>query len=431
MVTTPKVMRLFLTIFALVLCLSAAAAFNYHNGPDETWASEKYIWLLKSLISRAAAASAWRNTDMHVFHEEDKPFKQRKHSGVSQMDVMSSTILLKRLLDIRHKFNIGALDLGDSLQQGHKCSEAETQKQQAYVKKEKPNACAEIEAYKLAHLAWPAASVIIDIGTDRGYRSALFMSLWAGGGHGVNPRSLLHSVQQNRAWTKAENLRLAGHCKTGLNRGYPLVCDVHSREEDGKCNESYSDIRIYSTHDDGQKVGTLQSDVIAKQYRDTFGDSLVWDISLLDIPGKILSLNSSESRPATADAVNTFIKDRNIPEDMDIIRIAAQAVSYEAVWAFLGLLERGHKIGMITFPNLGYENTGELANLLSHLQQFHFDCYVPYFIGFIKLTGGCWPNVGQLNLGNIFCASRMRAPGVVMVYDSLMLGHLDNYYWPY
>jgi hypothetical protein len=44
--------------------------------------------------------------------------------------------------------------------------------------------------YKLAQLAYPSASTILDVGGNKGYLGSLFLSLWGGGGYGVSPAAL-------------------------------------------------------------------------------------------------------------------------------------------------------------------------------------------------------------------------------------------------
>jgi hypothetical protein len=417
-------------------CQFGVGVVKYHNTKEEAFVAEKPIWLLNALIARAREASVWANVDMHMHHPEDRPFKQLRHSGVSEVDVNGTRVLLRRLLDLRAEFNLGAVVLGDRLRMGQRCSAAQTRRQQAYLRRERPLPCAEMEAYKLAHLAWPEASVFVDVGSDRGYHGALFMSLWAGGGYGVSPKALsdLYKEGQGRGRGKGQGLK-ESYCKPGRNRGYPLVCRQGDREADGRCNEKHPGFRLFSIDPNSEQVRTLQDEVIGHSRGDKLGDE---DFRIKD-KWKLFNLlvSKEEAVSGGGNTVSTttlikFARDNGIDESIDVLRLDMGSLAdFEAIRASLSILLEYCKVGMITFSQLGKEKSNQFPAVVAEFESFGYDCYVAYFVGFIKLTGGCWPNLATVRQGNIFCASRRHAPGVVLAFDALGLGHLDDYYWPY
>ena len=49
-------------------------------------------------------------------------------------------------------------------------------------------------------LAWPEADTFVDIGANKGYLGSLFLSLWGGGGLGLNPARLYETTTQLKTW---------------------------------------------------------------------------------------------------------------------------------------------------------------------------------------------------------------------------------------
>jgi hypothetical protein len=106
--------------------------------------------------------------------------------------------------------------------------------------------CSEIEWYKLAHLATPGLRTILDIGSNKGYLAALFMSLWGGGGYDVSPLSTFDYYEEKETWKKYGGKNPAGFCRDGLNEGYPLYCNDNHRKSNGHCTEKNAGINIRS-----------------------------------------------------------------------------------------------------------------------------------------------------------------------------------------
>lgn len=409
------------------VCLDPAGD-RYHNSLKFAWASERPIVYLKRIISRVGQISSWTNTDMHIQHPEDRRFKQRRHSGISAAEMTAVRVLQKRLADLRTQFNLGYVNLGDELSRGRNCSAREALRQVKYYELEKPSVCAELQAYKFAHMAWPEASVFVDIGMGRGYFSALVMSLWAGGGYGVSPFSVLLAFQENELLKSDANI--AGYCKSGLNRGYPLLCREEARQEDGKCLEKHPEVRLYSVDSSSDKVRLLQ-EKIADRLNQEFGDEKIqikqaWDITHARLSN---SMNTQKDSTRTVTLFD-FSAEKGIVNDIDVLRIDTGRNSYQLVRDSYRLIDES-SVGLLAFDLPESDTQDDIVGIVEELSKRQFDCYVPYFIGLIKLSGGCWPDSTNIKNGKVVCASRMHAPSIVLVYDALMLGHLDNYYWPY
>lgn len=404
-----------------------ALSIVYHDSLETAWARERHISLVRDVIARAEVIAAWRNTDMHVYHPEDRPFKMRKHSGISSIEVNVSSVLLQRLIQLRAQFNIGNVVLGEYFSRGRRCTIQEMQLQQDHFAREMPSVCAEMQAYKFAHLAWPEASVFIDVGADRGYISAFFLSLWGGGGYGLSPFYAFEAYQAAGRW--ANKGGLAGYCKSGLNRGYPLLCREEARAEDGMCREKKTDFRLFSIDSIADNVNVLSSKLILGKLKvDTAASESdkedVWKIFKFALSENMRSGNDVVRNVSLTD----FAKSNRIEGDINVVRINIGGSGYDIVRNSLGLLEHG-KIGMISFNVPDRASSAEVSSVfmtLQNLERIHFDCYVPYYTGVIKVSGSClrFDNNAYelLKRGKIVCASRLHAPAVVLVYDALMLG---------
>lgn len=418
--------------YLLVICwLGTCRSLGrvYHNTLEDANAAERHIYLLRAAIDRATEASRWKSTDMHTYHPEDRPFKQRKNSGISETEVTGATILLKRLLDLRHQFNMGTVVLGESLDRGRQCSGPEVERQEEYVRLERPPLCAEVQAYKLAQLAWPEAAVIVDIGSDKGFFSALLLSLWAGGGYSISPRSILQAYEDSPG--RSGKGSPAGFCRTGLNRGYPLFCPKLLREADGKCNLKNRNVHLLSVDECSSAVDTLRALILRPTERTPGVDARtrdVWSAQAARFSAKG-SVNGGGGSPRAL-TLEDFATQHGFPKTIDVLRISA-GKNWYAILRNAGDFIESRKIGLVTFDVSESIVANENVALWNALEKHQYDCYLPYYVGFIKLTGGCWPRVDLLKEGKVFCASRIHAPGIVLVYDSLMLGHQDGYYWPH
>lgn len=92
--------------------------------------------------------------------------------------------------------------------------------------------CSEIEWYKLVQLCWPTASIIFDVGANKGYLGSLFLALWGGNGLGISPAVVFETATKLNTWKNSRNP--AGYCRViGDGQrgewnevGFPLFCSL-------------------------------------------------------------------------------------------------------------------------------------------------------------------------------------------------------------
>lgn len=394
----------------------------------------EYGEIVSTLIERAEEMSKWTETDMKKYHtiiKKTEGNKEKRRGGINSLEVK-----YMQLLSHRMKNNYAMLSnhaLVQYFENGHTCSSQEMQQQMADYKK--PSICAETEPYKVAQLIWPEASVFVDIGVNRGFISTLILSLW-GGGHGVSPLNQFE-VYKRHGYFK-HNKNPGGVCLSAYNYGYPLYCPAPYRETDGKCTRK-NDIHMYSIDGSPYIINTLQN-VISKHHPSGLAD--IWKVKNFAMSdkngfaeftvqnetymsgfegGSITRKKNEFTRltekvPMTTldDFANTYISQKHV----DIVKIDAEGFDSEVIRGAHEML-RERKVGVITWES---GNAVDLKNNLKYLAEQKFDCYSPDWKGFIKLTGGC---VNRLKRGgNVFCASRVHAPGVALAFEALSRYHL-------
>lgn len=105
---------------------------------------------------------------------------------------------------------------------GYQCNELHAAQQELIAQYIQMDICSEIEWYKLAHLGFPQAKLIFDVGGNKGYLGALFLTLWGGGNFKSSPIELFELSKKLKTWKSSKNP--AGYCRDGLNYGIPLFC---------------------------------------------------------------------------------------------------------------------------------------------------------------------------------------------------------------
>jgi hypothetical protein len=131
-------------------------------------------------------------------------------------------------------------DLHALISNGYQCTPHEQTQQRLLSRRVAFSLCSEIEWYKLAALSAPHMTTIVDVGSNKGLLSALFLSLWGGGGGGaVSPRTV-YDIEAATGHVKTVvgegagagpgpgkkarvEGRLAGYCQYGENEGTPLL----------------------------------------------------------------------------------------------------------------------------------------------------------------------------------------------------------------
>lgn len=226
------------------------------------------------------------NADAHILH------KIRKYLRYFLKEASSSEDSMANLLNLAEN--------------GFQCSQTNKADQETISLTVKMDICSEIEWYKVIQLAEPNLSSFIDIGANKGYLGALFLSLWGGNDHQVNPLSLFELSKTMNLWSGSKNP--AGYCKDGTNAGIPLYCPLktvlkndavpslqpnptltfdHRHTLSGSCLNTYRNISIHSI--DGSSY--LQKSVLSMldQQMNPLSKSLgVWKyhhLAMSDGPG--------------------------------------------------------------------------------------------------------------------------------------------------
>jgi len=396
-----------------------------------------YGELVTTLIERAEEMSKWTAVDMRKYHTIVKKTMGNKHKrrgGISSLEVKYMKMLSFRM---RSRFAmLSNYDLVQYFEHGHTCSAQEVEQQMVDYKS--PSICAETEPYKVAQLIWPEASVFVDIGVNRGYISTLIFSLWGGGDHKVSPLNQFDIYQKHGYFRNNKNP--GGVCNSAFNYGYPLYCPAKNREESGFCALK-NDIHLYSIDGSPFIISSLQ-DVISNRH--TPDISNMWKVKNFAMsdttgfaeftaqndtymagfegggitPKKGKYTRATERVPMTTldDFANTYIEQKHV----DIVKIDAEGYDTQVIMGAHKMLQE-RKVGVITWES---GSQIKLKQNLKYLSSQKFDCYSPDWKGFVKLTGGC---VSRLQRGgNVFCVSRVNAPGVALAFEALSRYHLPT-----
>ena len=408
------------------------------------------IKAINGIIEKCKFVFQWTPIDLSKVYPNEKG-KLRNNAGISIIDVRHAALLKMRLTKLREDIRVGNVDFRSYLAEGQECSEAEAHRQKVLEARYigSSSICAEIEAYKIAQMVWPEASVFLDIGANRGFISALFFSLWGGGGYEFTPYTLNNLFEKENFFP--HHMNPAGVCKTGLNRAYPLYCPPSFREADGKCTVKNPNFKLYSVDASSFLVRSLRkvlgyfSNSNLEQYWNIFQLAVTNEDGVVDFelqneqlkPGfeagrivlpKEKSITSIETEEVQMVSLKTFATENNLAK-IDVIKIDVEGYDLEAVIGAMDILDSS-KVGLLTFEKT-LSKVKLLHEVLKDLEAKKYDCYTPHFFGLIKLTGKCYTAKGTPAVGNVFCASRKFSPALVVSFDALSLYHLDGYYAQY
>jgi len=234
---------------------ASAAEEEVKRGLD----AEEAAQLVKTLLSRVKPALGWAATlskdvnrfdkishaEIHILHKlyrflkaVDAATSGKTSSTTSGASKSANTALRKTTggevsdAQQRAQKHAAGLDLVELVSKGYQCSATERLQQEAIAKTIERDICSEIEWYKgalsvlcgeallapnshshfplffrdivpggsVVQLAWPEADTFIDIGANKGYLGALFLSLWGGGGLGVTPARLYETTTKLKTW---------------------------------------------------------------------------------------------------------------------------------------------------------------------------------------------------------------------------------------
>lgn len=439
-----------------ILIFSVYCSFQRETINDNANKEKLLVFeILQKIRQRASAISEWQATDMTKFYPK-LVGKLRQNSGINRVEVS-----LMRKLDA----NLGKLSADDVgiYKTGHRCSIDERNTQVKSYNMTIPALCTEIEAYKITQLAWPDADRFIDIGVNRGFISALMISLWSENGYKISPFVLALYYLKHGLFKGNGNPY--GACRTGLNRGYPLYCSSGLREVDGECIQPNPYPSDYNKHMvlhavDGSSfiIRILKhaiknmldhSHTLKKHHKQEFKWNIsdVWTVhhyAMSDRIGEVQFTHQNESsRPGyeggrlyngAADVpvevvdmttVDLFVKQYNMTDRVDILKIDAESAETMIIKGAIGLIS-SHRVALVI-----WENDSILLDLINILNSGDnvYECYSAMPSGFLKLTNECL-DIDMMKsrknaFGNVFCASPLLIPGVVAAFDALSYYQMD------
>lgn len=338
---------------------------------------------------------------------------------------------------------------------GTQCGALEAAQQEMISKYISMDICAEVEWYKLAHLAWPEAKTFLDIGANKGFLGSLFLSLWGGGKLRSAPQDVFNAATEMGAWKTSRNP--SGYCKDGNNLAIPLHCPIERRDEaTGRCEHVNPSVRLFSLDGSSYLTETLTSIIktfpsVATESGQTSA-SQMWtykNFALSDTEGTArFTKQSREKNPgfegggikasASSGETTTDVK-ADILETTEEVKMTSVDIFAKTISSPVDFMKidtegndnkvlRGAKatiassVGMFTFE--GGKGVTFSKDMIVSLDKIGFSCYSMSRAGLFKWNGGCTKDKymgGFLakDKGNIFCASRIRAPLIALAYDIL------------
>jgi FkbM family methyltransferase len=237
----------------------------------------KLIDMARELLHRSEVTLDW------ITSSEDKVDTVIRWDLISNSEVH---ILNKLVTYLKVIANINDKDsyrhIIDLARKGHQCTPIQALQQAQISRFISMDICSEIEWYKVAQLAWPEATNFIDIGANKGYLGALFVSLWGGGDIGISPIEIYNIAKRLNVWSTSRNQ--GGYCQDGYNYGVSLTCpssgdtkdsntrvggdgnvdnkidlDVIRDKQTGQCKVANSAIRITSIDGSSYLAQTLNN----------------------------------------------------------------------------------------------------------------------------------------------------------------------------
>ena len=247
-------------ILAVLVCVLLSAA----HGVDPTQDHDPQLQtLLTSLRNSLHYMASPLNS------KESKPLIDPNRISIGEASIIHKLYwTLKSLLDesITNPDQLKSL-MTDGLQ----CSREKQVLQQELMRRIGITLCSEIEWYKLVALTAPHVSTIVDVGSNKGLLSSLFLSLWAPTSSlRITPREVLQ-IEVSKGYVSMEekgSLPKVGHCNNGHNEGIPLSCVEPSyRGKDGACIRPPSSPPISLFSFDGSTAVARMTNSVIEEFR--------------------------------------------------------------------------------------------------------------------------------------------------------------------
>jgi hypothetical protein len=197
------------------------------HSPDDM----KLINMARELLHRSEHTLDW------ISSSEDKVDTVIRWDLISNSEVHILNKLVTYLKVIANINDKGSYrHIIDLVRKGHQCTPIQALQQAQISRFISMDICSEIEWYKVAQLAWPEATNFVDIGANKGYLGALFVSLWGGGDIGISPIEIYNIAKRLNVWSTSRNQ--GGYCQDGYNYGISLTCPSTRARYSGDIKES-------------------------------------------------------------------------------------------------------------------------------------------------------------------------------------------------
>jgi len=438
----------------------------------------KLIDMARELLHRSEVTLDW------ITSSEDKVDTVIRWDLISNSEVH---ILNKLVTYLKVIANINDKDsyrhIIDLARKGHQCTPIQALQQAQISRFISMDICSEIEWYKVAQLAWPEATNFVDIGANKGYLGALFVSLWGGGDIGISPIEIYNIAKRLNAWSTSRNQ--GGYCQDGYNYGVSLTCpssgdtryggdgsvdnkidlDVIRDKQTGQCKVANSAIRITSIDGSSYLAQTLNNiirhEIPINNHNVKLVNGELWQYLNYAVsdevgvakftkqdkdhnPGfegggmvtkslpTVMTMKSKRSswiEEVNMTTVDHFLltqRSQSKKEDTDVMMIDILKIDTEGddnkvlLGARKAITE--DLVGMFTFE--GGKGVIFSRSMIEGYDKLGYSCYSTSRAGLFKWNAGCMLDkfMGGFRAkdkGNIFCVNRIKAPMVALAYDIL------------
>lgn len=243
------------------------------------------LWLCGSIVIRSSQVEASIASDRAMLNgymntlRSSMEYIVRQSSnlngsgiGINRIDFGEAHMIYKIERSLLALLQRGDDAVIHQLRHGYQCTAHDQLQQLALSKRITTNLCSEIEWYKLAAVGAPHIKVIVDVGSNKAFLSALFLSLWGKGAAKISPESV-YSIASRKGFvadTQRGQGGKVGHCRYGSNLGMGLTCaSVYRDNVTMKCTEPRKDgdeMILYS-FDGSSGVARLTNTVIKELHK--------------------------------------------------------------------------------------------------------------------------------------------------------------------
>jgi FkbM family methyltransferase len=419
---------------------------------DSTSSFQQFITLSNVLLQRVDESLRW------ILSGKSDSYPYIRWDLISNADIH---ILFKVKLFLSYYLHSGDRQkiLYSLFSNGYRCNSLHAAQQELISKFISMDICSEIEWYKMAHLSYPDARVIFDIGGNKGYLGSLFLTLWGGGGINCSPVDILNTATKLGTWKNSRNP--GGYCRDGYNAGVSLFCPVARDAKTGRCTAINDDIRV-SSFDGSSYLANTLTDIVHNHIFPHPGDRKealletmkrrqFWTYTHYAISNKEGkakfskqsveknagfeggSINPLRDKEIETEDVNVTTVDaimERIKREPDIVKIDTEGNDNKVLLGARNSLRSYVKL--FTFEGGGGVTFSKTMS--DEFETLGFSCYSTSRAGLFKWSSGCmkdryFGSFRKKDKGNIFCVHRKRAPIMALAFDILSFPALIDFHF--